>query len=288
MSDRGGGQRIRRYLDEALADGVFIDNVWDIDKINNSAKESLGYPTQKPLELLERIISASSNPGDLVLDPFCGCGTSVAAAQKLGRRWIGVDITYLSIAVMKKRLLDHFSDLGSIEVVGRPTEIEGARRLAADEKDGRYQFQWWALDEIGATPRGGSKKKGADGGIDGIITFSDVGGSLQSVIVSVKSGHIGAKDVRELKSVIERDGAAIGVLVTLEEPSREMRKEADLAGSWHSDLFDRDFPRIQIITAREIIDQHKKPNLPPLVAEQYRRAQKIDSDSTEQATLSVN
>ena len=280
----GGRPRVRRYLDEMK--GTPPGDVWtDIRPISAHAKERLGYPTQKPLALLERIIEASSNPGDIVLDPFCGCGTAVAAAQKLGRRWVGIDLTYLSIAVMKKRMQDHYPELGKIEVIGAPTELEGARRLAADEENGRYQFQWWALDQIGATPRGGDKKKGADGGIDGLITFSDVGSALQSVIVSVKSGGVQAKDIRELNHVVEREKAVIGIFVTLEEPSKPMKDEAAQAGSWHSDLYDKSYPKIQIITAREIIEEGKMPDLPPLLAPQYRQAERVKKSAGDQGGL---
>lgn len=271
--------------------GVLYESAEHIDqdvKYLESEAEKLGYPTQKPLGLLERIILSSSEPGDLILDPFCGCGTAVAASQKLGRKWIGIDLTYLSIAVMKKRLQDHFPELGKIEVIGAPTELEGARRLAADEENGRYQFQWWALDQIGATPRGGDKKKGADGGIDGIITFSDVGGAMQSVIVSVKSGGVQVKDIRELANVVEREKAAIGVLVTLEDPSRPMRDEATQAGSWHSELFGKDYQKIQIITAKEILEEEKKPDLPPLIAPQYRQAERVKKSAGDQGELFTN
>ena len=278
--------RYKRYLDEML--GVPLQDIWtDIPPISSKARERLGYPTQKPLALLERIINASSNPGDVVLDPFCGCGTAVAAAQKLGRKWIGIDLTYLSIAVMKKRLQDHFPELGRISVIGAPTEVEGARRLAEDEENGRYQFQWWALDQIGASPRCGDKKKGADGGIDGIISFSDASG-VQSVIVSVKSGGVQAKDVRELNHVVEREQAAIGVLVTLEDPSKPMRDEAAQIGSWHSELYDKSYPKLQIITVREIIEEGRMPDLPPLIAEQYRKADRIQKKAGEQGELFTN
>ena len=276
----------KREID--LGRGTPVTDWWtDINTVTGWSPERLGYPTQKPLALLERIINASSKPGDVVLDPFCGCGTAVAAAQKLGRKWIGIDLTYLSIAVMKKRMLDHYPELVQIEVVGAPTELEGARRLAADEENGRYQFQWWALDAIGATPRGGDKKKGADGGIDGLITFSDVSG-YQTVIVSVKSGGVQVRDVRELKAVIEREGAAIGVLVTLEEPSRPMIDEAVQAGSWHSELFGGEHPKVQIITAREIIEEGKMPDLPPLLAPQYRQAERVKKSAGDQGELFTN
>ena len=284
-----GSVRIKYFLRQVeglIEEDAVVGDVWnDIPDAMHIGKEFLGYPTQKPLALLERIINASSNPGDIVLDPFCGCGTAVAAAQKLGRRWIGIDLTYLSIAVMKRRMLDHFPELERIEVIGAPTELEGARRLAADEENGRYQFQWWALDQIGATPRGGDKKKGADGGIDGLITFSDVGGELRSVIVSVKSGGVQAKDVRELAHVVDRENGCIGVLVTLEEPSRPMREEAAQAGSWHSELYGKDYAKIQIITAKEIIEQNRRPDLPPLLAQQYRQAGRVHKSGGEQGSL---
>ena len=283
-ADFSSGHR-RPGQEEVESSGPPMSDVWEVSVIAPIGKERLGYPTQKPLALLERVILSSSNPGDVILDPFCGCGTAIAAAQQFGRRWIGIDLTYLAIAVMKKRMQDHFPELGKIEVIGAPTELEGARRLAADEVNGRYQFQWWALDQIGATPRGGDKKKGADGGIDGIITFSDVGGATQSVIVSVKSGGVQAKDIRELANVVDREKAAIGVLVTLEEPSRPMREEASQAGSWHSELFGKDYPKIQIITAKEILEDEKLPELPPLIAEQYRKAERMQKKAGDQGEL---
>jgi site-specific DNA-methyltransferase (adenine-specific) len=261
---------------------------WDIPSLNNMAAERLGYPTQKPLALLERIIRSSCPPDGIVLDPFCGCGTAVAAAQVLGRKWIGIDITYLAIAVMKKRLLDHFPELGRIRVVGAPTEMSGLRKLAADDVNGRYQVQWWALDQLGATPRDAGKKQGADGGIDGIISFSDVGGEYKSVIVSVKSGGVQVKDVRELQAVVEREKAAIGVLFTVEEPTRPMRNEAAQAGFWHSDLFGKDYAKIQIISAQEVLENGKKPDLPPLISEQYRKAERIQRKAGDQGELFAN
>jgi site-specific DNA-methyltransferase (adenine-specific) len=277
------GKRVNKTSID-LDRGAHMPDWWtDINALQTWSPERLGYPTQKPIALLERIISAGSNPGDVVLDPFCGCGTAIAAAEALGRKWIGIDITYLSIAVMKSRLQDQHPHLGKIEVIGAPTELEGARQLAADEENGRYQFQWWALDQIGATPRGGTEKKGADGGIDGIISFSDSSG-VQTVIVSVKSGGVQARDIRELKAVVERERAAIGVFVTLEEPSKPMRDEAVQAGVWHSDLYNKDFPAIQIITAKEIIEDAKQPHLPPLIAPQYRKAERITSESEELQT----
>jgi site-specific DNA-methyltransferase (adenine-specific) len=232
----------------------------------------MGYPTQKPVALLERIISSSSNPGDVVLDPFCGCGTALIAAQKLERKWIGVDITYLAIAVMRARLKDTFG-LADVPVRGEPTEVEGARQLA-QSPEGRYQFQWWALGLVDAKPLGGIEKKGADRGVDGAISFTDKDGNLSQVLVSVKSGHVNSAMVRDLKGTIEREKAAIGLFVTLEDPTKEMKLEADTAGLWRSDMWKRDYPRIQILTIADLL-LGKKPQLPPFVMPTYQQAPKL-------------
>ena len=256
----------KRYLDEML--GVPLQDVWDdIRPIASQAKERLGYPTQKPQALLERIISIASNDGDVVLDPFCGCGTAVVAAQKLNRKWIGMDITHLAIAVMKKRLEDSFPGI-KYEVIGEPKDVEGAKALARQD---RYQFQWWALSLVKAQPVG-EKKKGADKGIDGIIRFMDNGGkTAQRAIVQVKSGAVHVKDIRELETVAAND--AMGVFITLMPPTEEMKVEAVSAGAYHSPLWDRDFPKIQIITIEELF-QGKTLNMPP-VTSPYAKAPKV-------------
>jgi DNA modification methylase len=183
----GGIPMFKRYLDESP--GIAAqDVITDIAPLNNVAAERLGYPTQKPVALLERIISASSNPGDVVLDPFCGCGTTVHAAQKLGRQWIGIDITHLSISLIEKRLKDAFAEI-KFEVHGAPKDLEGARDLANRDK---YQFQWWAVSLVNAVPFGG-KKKGADGGIDGHIFFRSGAKTVEKAIVSVKGGGVGVQ-----------------------------------------------------------------------------------------------
>jgi site-specific DNA-methyltransferase (adenine-specific) len=267
--------QLKRYLDEMS--GTLLTNVWtDIDPINSQARERLGYPTQKPVALLERILAASSNPGEVVLDPFCGCGTALIASEKLKRRWIGIDITYLAIAVMRARLKDTFG-MDNVPVVGQPTEVEGARQLA-QSAEGRYQFQWWALGLVDAQPLGGVEKKGADRGIDGVITFTDKGGDMTSVLVSVKSGHVNSSMVRDLKGVMDRDKAAIGVFLTLEEPSKEMQLEADTAGLWRSEVWKRDYPRIQIITIEQLL-AGKKAQLPPFVMPTYQQAAKIAAEA---------
>lgn len=272
---RTGMPRLKVYLDESQ--GVALQDVWtDIPPIGARARERLGYPTQKPLALLERIIASSSSPGDIVLDPFCGCGTALVAAQKLGRRWLGIDITYLSIAVMRARLKDSFG-LEDIEIIGQPTEVEGARRLA-QSPEGRYQFQWWALGLIDAKPVGGVEKKGADRGVDGVITFTDKNARLEKVLVSVKSGHMNAGMVQQLRGALEDEKAAIGVFVTLEEPTGPMKREAAVAGVYHSELWNRDYARLQILTVRELVEERKRPDLPPFVVPTFQQAPEIKED----------
>jgi site-specific DNA-methyltransferase (adenine-specific) len=276
----GSVPRQKRYLDEMP--GVPIQDLWmDIGPIGAQAAERLHYPTQKPIALLERIIETSSDPGDVVLDPFCGCGTALIAAQKLGRKWIGMDVTFLAISVMKARLRDSFG-LEDVPVIGSPTEIEGARSLA-QSPDGRYQFQWWALALIDAQPVGGIEKKGADRGIDGKITFTNHEGKLDQILVSVKSGKVNSSQVRDLKGTVEREKAAIGLFLTLEEPSKEMKREADTAGLYHSEIWNKDYPKIQIITIAELL-AGKKPNLPAFVTPTYRKAKSIET-SADQPTL---
>ncbi len=252
----GAVPALKRYLDEQ--EGVPIGDIWtDILPVQSQSKERLNYPTQKPEALLERIISASSNPGDVVLDPFAGCGTAVAAAHKLGRRWIGIDITHLSIALLKYRLKDMFKlEAGTdYTVIGEPVSVDGARQLASED---RYQFQWWALSLVRARPLGGEAggrggRKGSDKGVDGVINFMETGGKVARVIVQVKSGKVKSGDIRDLKGTVEREKAAIGVFVTLEEPSREMLAEAVSAGFYESQAWTGPFPRIQILTIDELL-----------------------------------
>ena len=277
--------QLKRFLDEL--DGQAVHELWsDVDPINPRAAERLGYPTQKPAALLERVIAASSNPGDVVLDPFCGCGTALVAAQKLDRQWIGIDVTYLSIAVMKARLKDSFG-LADVEVIGQPTEVDGARAmLVGTGLEGQYQFQWWALDLIGAQPLGGVQKKGADRGIDGVISFSTgPRGEVGRALVSVKSGSVNSSMVRDLKGVLEREKAEIGLFVTLEEPSGPMQLEATTAGVYQSALSGREYPRIQLITIRELLEEHRRPDLPVLVLPAYQQAERVEKKAAEQGEL---
>lgn len=249
----GAVPREKRYLDEQR--GQPVSDVWaDIAPLNARADERLGYPTQKPVALLERIIAASSNEGDVVLDPFCGCGTTIDAAQRLKREWIGIDVTHLAIGLIRARLKDTFPDL-AYTVVGEPADLDGARALAQADP---YQFQWWALHLIGARPAGEASgregKKGKDRGVDGVIRFRDDPSARTSkrIIVSVKAGtSISPAMVRDLRGTIEREEAPIGVLFLMYPPTTEMRAEAAAAGLWTSETWRRSYPKIQIITVAE-------------------------------------
>lgn len=246
---KSGAPRYKRYLDEMP--GKVITTVWDdIPFINSQADERLGYPTQKPEALLDRIILTSSNEGDLVLDPFCGCGTTIASAQRLKRNWIGIDITHLAITLMKHRLQDAVGDTARYEVIGEPVDLEGAETLARDDP---YQFQWWALGLLGARPV--ELKKGADRGIDGRLYFHDEGpsGKMKQVIFSVKAGKLALSHVRDLRGVLDREKAEIGVLISLGEPTREMKKEAASAGFYCWPIDNRKSPRMQLLTVEEIL-----------------------------------
>lgn len=244
---------LKRYLGESK--GSIIPNIWaDIVSLHSSHQERLGYPTQKPVALLERILSASSNPGDIVLDPFCGCGTTIHAAEKLGRQWIGIDVTHLAISLIEKRLKDAFPGI-KFDVHGAPKDLEGARDLSNRDK---YQFQWWAVSLVDAVPFGG-KKKGADGGIDGHIFFRSGAKTVEKAIVSVKGGGVGVKDIRELIAVVDRERAKIGVYISLEPHTEPMKKEAAGAGLYDGPT--GKVPKIQLFTIEELF-AGKKPQIP--------------------------
>ena len=256
----GNVPQLKRYLDEQ--EGTPVDDVWtDMLNINAKAAEALGYPTQKPLALLERIIQASSNEGDVVLDPFCGCGTAVHAAQKLGRNWIGIDITHLAISLIEKRMRDAFPN-ASFEVIGSPKDLESAQDLAIRDK---YQFQWWAVSLVGAHPYQ-DKKKGSDSGIDGLIFYMDSeDGEYKKIIVSVKGGdNVGVSMIRDLAGTMEREKAAMGFFVTLAEPTAPMTKEAASKDPYISPLTKELYPRIQILTIKGLMNGTEKPRYPDL------------------------
>lgn len=255
---KNGIPRLKRYLDQSKGMPV-QDVLTDIEALRSWHAEKLGYPTQKPEALLERIIKASSNEGEIVLDPFCGCGTAVAVAGKLKRQWIGIDITHLAIGLIKHRLRDAFGDgiAQTYQVVGEPVSLPDAAELA---KEDPFQFQWWALGLVGA--RRTDKTRGADQGVDGRLYFHDepAGGKTKLIVLSVKSGHVTVKDVRDLRGVMEREKARIGVVLTLEEPTRPMKTEAASAGFYKSPWGTH--PRLQILTIAELL-HGKKLDYPP-------------------------
>jgi DNA modification methylase len=272
----------KRYLDESA--GTPLTTNWpDISLVRGWSNERLGYPTQKPLGLLERIIKGSSSEGDTILDPFCGCGTAVAAAQALGRQWIGIDITHLAVALMKNRLRTAFNLEASkgYAVVGEPADVGSARALA--EQD-RFQFQYWALSLLEAFPRE-EGKKGADGGIDGVLSFIDGLKRVQhKAVVQVKSGHVSAPLIRDLKGVVEREKASLGLFITLEKPTSVMQTEAVSAGFFHSEIWQKDYPKIQLRTIEQLLDGNEF-DLPPQLPSMYQPAQRVRRKEGRQAAF---
>ncbi len=244
---KGGVPMLKRYLDQQS--GMPLqDVISDIPPMHNLAAERLGYPTQKPLALLERLIKASSNPHDIVLDPFCGCGTAIEASEKLGRHWIGIDVTYLAIHVIEGRLLKAFGSKikNSYKLFGRPEDPDDARALAARDW---LEFQKWAVIALGGLPK---EKPGADGGIDGIIRYHRIGVEQPNrAIVSVKGGlNVGVDAIHKLKSVVDREKAELGVLVCLETATGPMIREAATGGEVGP--ASRRVSKIQIITVDEM------------------------------------
>ena len=270
---RTGKVRVKYYL-RSDDSGVYrrkqIHDVWnDIPSIGHAGgNERLNFETQKPVALCKRIIDASTKAGDIVLDPFCGCGSATAAAHELHRHWIGIDITHLSIALQKHRLHNNYGLVSGrdYKVIGEPQTVDGARELANDSaNEGRYQFEWWALSLVGAKPakkgKAGSRRgaKGGDRGVDGIIFFREMdekgykAGKFAQVLVQVKSGKVKPADIRDLKGTVEREKAAMGVLITLEHPTQEMTIEALAAGSYASKHWRRSYRRIQILTIDDLL-----------------------------------
>lgn len=251
-ADFSSGHRKPSTLDEESL-GPPLSDVWDISIIAPVAKERLGYPTQKPEALLERVIKASTNPGDVVLDPFCGCGTAVAVAERLNRQWIGIDITHLAIGLIRHRMDAAFHGKAAFDVVGEPRSLEAAKQLAQENP---YQFQWWFIGLL--TGRPVEQRKGRDRGVDGRIFFKDdsaSGARPNQIVLSVKAGKTGPAHVRDLKGVLEREkkaGAVIGALLTLQPPTREMITEAASAG-FYSSPWGGTYPRLQILTAEDLL-----------------------------------
>ncbi len=279
-----GTPTLLQYADEMQ--GVPLQNIWtDIPPVNPQAGERLGYPTQKPEALLGRILNASSNPGDTILDPFCGCGTAIAVAQRLGRRWIGIDITHLAITLIKHRLRGAFGDRVSYKVIGEPVSVPDAETLAQQDP---YQFQWWALGLVGARPV--EQKKGADKGIDGRLYFhDDVGAKTKQVILSVKAGHTSVPHVRDLRGVLDREKAEIGVLITMQEPTAPMRSEAVGAGFYASPIWGKSYPRLQILTVADLLAR-KGIDMPPLgqVSLTFKKAPKAKGEQAKTMTMPLD
>jgi DNA modification methylase len=269
-----GRIRLKRYLDEQP--GEKITNLWgDIPPINSQAQERLGYPTQKPEALLERIIKASSNEGDLVLDVYAGCGTSTAVAQRLNRQWIGIDITYQAIAIILKRMEDHFGkDIASaVELSGVPKDMKSAQALAnkADDRV-RKEFEKWAVLTYTNNRATVNETKGADRGIDGKVYFLAKHGETATMVFQVKSGGVNRGDIAKLKGDMEREHAAMATFITLQDSTGPMRSEARMAGSYHHELMGRDYDKIQIVTIKEMLENGKKRLDMPLSLEVLKKA----------------
>jgi len=271
---KSGLPRYKRYLDEGR--GTPVTDVWaDIPPVSSHAAERLHYPTQKPEALLDRIIQASSDEGDLVLDPFCGCGTTIAVAERLHRRWIGIDITHLAVALMRNRLRDAFGEeLSRYQVIGEPQDLASARALALEN---RHQFEYWALSLVDARPEG-RPRRGPDRGVDGVIYFRDDDTDKHKrCVLQVKSGRVEASDVRDLKGAMG-DRAEIAALITLEEPTQRMRSEAADAGSYHAGGLGvgKPVPRVQLLTVEGLLDRRERLELPQARAETtFKRAPRV-------------
>jgi site-specific DNA-methyltransferase (adenine-specific) len=266
--------QLKRYLDEQR--GVPLSDVWiDIPPINSQAQERLGYPTQKPVALLERIISASSNPGDVVLDPFCGCGTAIDAAQKLGRQWIGIDVTHLAIGLVEKRLREAYGDTAQWETIGVPKDLASAQRLAEEKP---HDFQNWICLQLGGWPWMGGKK-GGDKGVDGYFYYVGEGGQTETGVISVKAGHnVNPNMIRDLGRVMQRDGHKLGLFVSAALPTKGMEAEANSHEPVETE-FGR-FPALQIFTLAELF-QDRRPKLPPLVSPN-RKAPRVETRASHQ------
>jgi site-specific DNA-methyltransferase (adenine-specific) len=276
----GGMPRLKVYPEDLP--GVPVQDIWtDIKTMHNLSTERMGYPTQKPTSLLERIINASTNPGDVVLDPFGGCGTAAHAAQKTGRQWIVIDVTYLAINLIKHRLRGAFGDELQFTEKGQPTDFGGAQQLF---KNNPFQFQHWALSLINARPLKEGDGKGADRGVDGLLYFYDSKDERGKLIVQVKGGGVKRNDVATLLGDVNNQKAAGGILLTLEKPTKPMRDEAADAGRYQSKLWhDKDYPKIQILTIEGLLDKTERVDAPPQ-ANPFAKAQR-EAKPNKQADL---
>ncbi|MFF9910678.1 DNA methyltransferase [Streptomyces sp. NPDC013457] len=271
------GARIRRKLYLGEQPGVPMGDVWgDIAPLNSQASERLGYPTQKPLTLLERIIASSSKPGDLVLDPFCGCGTSIDAAQKNGRRWIGMDVTTLAIDLIDARLRHTYGEsiMASYEILGTPKDMAGAAKLFQKSP---FEFERWCVMQVDGQP---NEKQVGDKGIDGVIRFPvDAKGGSQRVLVSVKGGTTNPGHVRDLIGTVASQNAAMGVFICMKAPTKAMIEAANHSGVYQHPGNGQQFPKVQIITVAELLEG-KRPHLPVALLPFFQAQRRYDAADT--------
>jgi len=285
---KGGTPQYIRYLDEMP--GVPLQNSWeDIAPLTSGTKERLGYPTQKPEALLERIIKASSNEGDVVLDAYCGCGTTIAVAERLQRNWIGIDITYQSISLMLKRLEDSFGKnvLDNVILNGIPKDMESAQALALKKDDRtRKEFEKWAVLTYSNNRAVINAKKGADKGIDAIAYFRSEKDDPERIILQVKSGKVSSRDIRDLQGTITRENATLGIFITLQKPTKDMIKEAKEAGIYQSQYMSTPVDTIRIVTIQEIIEEQKRLDI-LLALEVLKSAEKQRDNKSIQIQLEL-
>jgi len=277
-NSKGETKYYKYYLDE----GKIPEDWWtDINSLQASSSERLGYPTQKPESLLERIIQAGSDEGDIILDAYCGCGTTVAVAQKLNRKWIGIDITYQSISLILKRLEDaHGSDvLKAVNLAGIPKDMRSAEELANKNDDRtRKEFEKWAVLTYSKNRAAINQKKGADQGVDGWGFFPIDDKLFGRIVFQVKSGKVGAKDIRDLLGTITREKAELGIFITLKTPTKDMLKEAKSYGLYHFDLMQQDVPKVQIVTIQEILEKNICLNMPLVAGVLKTSPRHVDGD----------
>ena len=280
----------RQYFDETK--GALPRDWFEMPFLNQAAKERLGYPTQKPEKLLERLLLASSSEGDLVADFFCGCGTTIAVAQKLHRRWFGVDISHLAVKLIVKRLQDTYdtkyaSIRQTFEIHGIPKDIASAKELAANTDKGRLKFQDWVIEFL----LGGvsNPKKTADGGWDGHMTFA-MGKKKEIVLIEVKSGKVNVKQLREFIQVVHAQQAAIGVFVCFEEFITEpMMREAKQQGYYTPSAvalgeYATQFPTMQLLAVERIL-QGEQVKMPMTTQGVFKTAGKHVEDSAQEELL---
>jgi DNA modification methylase len=284
-----GKKKLYRYYED---EGKVPYDWWtDIHQMTGrtaaSGNEYLGYPTQKPEALLERIINAASNEGDVILDAYAGCGTTVVVAQRLKRRWIGMDITYQSISLMLRRLEKHLGEsaLESVITDGIPRDMESALALAHKSDDRlRKEFEKWAVLTYTRNRAIINEKKGADSGIDARAFFLTGKSDNARIIFQVKSGGVKRSDIATLRGDMGREDAALAVLITLEPPSRQMIEEAKVAGTYHHAQMGRDYDRISIVTTKEIVEGNKRLDI-PMSLEVLSDKQRSEDDESQQLGL---